>query len=49
MFKLTKNKKIFTRKEVREAERLYYMNVFDENKNGVSNMWIRKKENPKFK
>ena len=38
-----------TKKKVREAERKYYMNVFDEKKNGISNMLKREIKNPEFK
>ena len=34
-----KEHKNLTRKKIREAERKYYMNIFDEKKNGILNMW----------
>ena len=43
-----KEHKNLTRKKIREAERKYYMNIFDEKKNGILNMWkiIGKTLNP---
>ena len=43
-----KEHKNLTRKKIREAERQYYMNIFDAKKNGILNMWkiIGKTLNP---
>ena len=46
--KTYKTHRNLTRKKMREAERQYYMNIFDEKKNGMLNMWkvIGKTLNP---
>ena len=46
--KTYKEHKNLTRKKIREAERQYYMNIFDAKKNGILNMWkiIGKTLNP---
>ena len=47
-FQTYKKHKNFTKKKIREAERQYYMNIFDAKKNGILNMWkiIGKTLNP---